>query len=103
MPDECELPPDRIVIERGNLKIKCGDCGVALYQMEVGGEIYGSFVDYVTKDRGQINVMYCGECWDNLIKNVDGPMRTAIARRRVLESITKEDEKTIEDKKNENC
>ena len=101
--DADEVAPDRIVVERGNLKIKCGDCGVALYQMEVAGEVYGSFVDYVSKDRGQINIMYCGECWANLIDNVDGPMRTAIARRRVIESITKEDEKSIEYKKNEHC
>jgi hypothetical protein len=101
--DADEVIPDKITVDRGNLKIKCCDCGFAMYKVEVAGEVYGSFVDYDTRDRGQIALLYCWECWGKLKGNADSPMREAIARRRALESNTREDEKSIEDKKNEHC
>jgi len=101
--DADEVVPDRIVVERGNLKIKCCDCGFAIYKAEVAGEVYGSFIDYNTKDRGQIALLYCGECWDKIKTNADAPIRTSIAKRRALESNTSEDVKSIEDKNNEHC
>ena len=99
MTETAEESPDLIVVERGNLRIKCGDCGFAIYKVEIAGEVYGSFIDYNTKDRGQISILFCGECWDKVKNHAAANIRSGIAKRRALESVTKEDEKVIEEQK----
>lgn len=41
----------------------CVMCGHALSKYEIGGEIRGSYSDYIEHVPGEISVVYCIECW----------------------------------------
>lgn len=79
--------------ENGLLNRVCCDCGIALYNLEVGAELEGVVVDYNTHEHAEISMTYCTDCWEKVKEILLGGMRPAVAKRRALESLTKEDER----------
>jgi hypothetical protein len=69
----------------------CCGCGFALHTSEIYADINGEFTDFSEKVHGSVSVAFCSECWSRFKEMVDSEMSTAIARRRVLESLDKED------------
>lgn len=50
----------------------CAGCGMAIYSLEVAGEVTGRYIDYDEKRQGLIeNIVYCGECWKAFKHNTD--------------------------------
>lgn len=69
----------------------CCGCGFALHRIEIAADINGGFTDFEQKVHGEVSVCFCSECWIKFKEMVDSEMSSAIARRRVLESLDKED------------
>lgn len=79
-----------ISITKG-LEEKCHDCGIALYKIEIDGEIRGEFVDYGRHEQGMINLTLCSGCWDRLRENMKKEQGDAILKRAELDNIPKKD------------
>lgn len=62
----------------------CAGCGMALYPMEVAGEIDGRFADYEKRNQGVANFVYCGECWLRFKYNTTIDMEDAVEKRNRL-------------------
>lgn len=83
--------------DRGLINRVCCLCGIALYNLEVGAEIEGVAVDYNTREHAEVSLTFCTDCWEKIKEILIGGLRPAVAKRRALESLTKEDERGIED------
>jgi len=82
------------VMEVDDLKWVCAGCGIAISNLEISGEVYGQYIEYMTHGRGEANFVYCPDCWESLKENLGTDIRIAIDRRR---RIIEDDEKQRRD------
>jgi hypothetical protein len=64
---------------------KCCVCGIALYQNEIAGELWGTYVDYLKHERGSMAVHFCSECWNRILEITNKGQGEAIMKRKELE------------------
>ena len=81
-------------VEVDDLKWVCAGCGIAISNLEISGEVYGQYIEYMTHNRGEANFVYCPDCWESLKENLETDIRIAIDRRR---RIIEDDEKQRRD------
>ena len=74
----------------------CSFCGFMINNFEKAAAMSGTFVDFNRKVTGDMNVVFCSECWLNVMEIESGGMRTAVAKRRACESNDREDQKERE-------
>jgi hypothetical protein len=69
------------------LDCRCHGCGIALYEHEIAGEIYGWYVDYERHIRGDIDgsLFFCDGCWHKINQHVEQEQGDAILKRKELE------------------
>jgi len=82
------------VMEVDDLRWVCAGCGIAISNLEISGEVYGQYIEYMTHGRGEANFVYCPDCWESLKENLGTDIRIAIDRRR---RIIEDDEKQRRD------
>ena len=63
----------------------CQICGIALYDSEVAGEIQGDYIDYLNRHTGEASIVFCHECWVNVLDKFNGGIEEAVRRRRMLD------------------
>ena len=81
-------------MEVDDLRWVCAGCGIAISNLEISGEVYGQYIEYMTHGRGEANFVYCPDCWESLKENLKTDIRIAIDRRR---RIIEDDEKQRRD------
>jgi len=81
-------------MEVDDLRWVCAGCGIAISNLEISGEVYGQYIEYMTHGRGEANFVYCPDCWESLKENLGTDIRIAIDRRR---RIIEDDEKQRRD------
>lgn len=79
------------VMEVDDLRWVCAGCGIAISNLEISGEVYGQYIEYMTHNRGEANFVYCPDCWESLKENLETDIRIAInRRRRIIENDEKQ-------------
>jgi hypothetical protein len=73
------------------LRDYCSLCGFMIDNFEKCAAMQGSFVDFDRKVTGEMNIVFCRECWGNILEVESGGMPRAIAKRRACESNDRED------------
>lgn len=62
----------------------CAVCGFALYPQEIAGEIInGVYVDYLAHRTGQASMVFCAECWREIVTHCNEDIEIAVDRRRI--------------------
>ena len=60
----------------------CAVCGFALYPHEIAGEIInGIYIDYLNHTTGQASMVFCGECWREIVQHSEEDIEIAVDRR----------------------
>ena len=73
----------------------CSFCGFMINNFEKAAAMSGTFVDFNRKVTGELNVVFCCECWSVILEVEEGGMRAATAKRRACESNDKEDKRDL--------
>jgi hypothetical protein len=66
---------------------RCHSCGIGLYAHEIAGEIYGWYVDYELRIRGEIDgsLYFCSGCWQKIHEAINEDQGDAILKRKEIE------------------
>jgi hypothetical protein len=67
----------------------CCGCGHAISKYEIGGEIRGTYSDYLEHVPGEITIVLCIECWEKTKQIVSGGLQQGI---RVRNTLSRQDE-----------
>ena len=68
---------------------RCCYCGIALYKHEISACCNGTYIDYDAHDFGEVEILFCSECWTRIKKNMDEEQSEAIMRRLELDNTKK--------------